>query len=189
MEPHKYDRRGASDEGKFAQDLYDLSCKEAGRKYREANIKEDCEGIDRYVGDKAVDVKARKFRMPKNSAWAEVSAAGRSVGTGWSYKKKWIAQLMVWEAERMLTDVYFGEYHTSDLVDLMNSKVDFNSQADCGKVYQLYTRWTDGQHRGTMTVIPYEDLLTLKSFNVLSVPRYKWDEVRRIYGLLGIKQA
>lgn len=189
MDNHKYDRRGAGDEGRFAQELYDLSCQEAGRKYREASIKEDCEGIDRYIGDKAVDVKARKFRMPINTCWIEISAAGKSVGTGWVYKPKWIAQLMVFEEKKMLTNCIFGEYHTSDLVDLMKEKVDFNSKADCGKVNQLYTRWTDGQHRGTMTVITYEDLESLKSFSKLAVPRYKWDEVRRIYGLLGIKQA
>ncbi len=75
MDPHKYDRRGANDEGKFAQDLYDLACTEAGRKVRQANVKEDCEGIDRYIGNKAIDVKARKFRMPINTCWIEVSAA------------------------------------------------------------------------------------------------------------------
>jgi len=187
MENHKYDRRGAGDEGRFAQQLYDLACKEVGCKYREANIKEDCQGIDRYVGDRAVDIKGRKFRMPKNTCWAEISAAGGPVGSGWSYKDKWIAQLMVFEEENMLINVIFGEYHTSDLVDLMKAKVDFTSKATCGEVYKLYTRWTDGQHRGTMTVIPYTDLQALKSFSILPVPRYKWDETRRIYGLLGIK--
>lgn len=187
MERHKYDKRGANDEGIFAQNLYDLSCKEAGRKLREASVKEDCQGIDRYDGDRAIDIKARKFRMPINTCWIEVSKAGGSVGTGWAYKPKWVAQLVVVEQEKMLVDVYFAEYHTTDVVDLMNAKVDFKSVADRGKLYELYTRWTDGQHRGTMTVITYEDLQSLKSFSKLPVPRYQWDEVRRIYGLLGIK--
>ena|SRR5581483_2664576 len=187
MEPHKYDRRGANDEGKFAQALYDLSCQGAGRKYREANIKEDCEGVDRYVGGKAVDVKGRKFRIPPNTCWVETSASGKPHGTGWVYKPKWIAQLMVFEQDHYITNCIFGEYHTSDLLEVMNKKVDYKSTASRGELYKLYTRWTDGKHRGTMTVVTYEDLQSLKSFSVLPVPRCKWDEARRIYGLLGIK--
>lgn len=187
METHKYDRRGANDEGKFAQALFDLSCKEAGRVYRVASVKEDCAGIDRYVGDKDLDIKGRKFRMPPNTCWIETSASGKGHKTGWGFKPKWIAQLMVFEQDRYLTNCIFGEYHTSDLVELMDKKVNYNSKADSGKLYELYTRWTDGQHRGTMTVVSYEDLQSLKSFSALPVPRYKWDEVRRIYNLLGIK--
>lgn len=184
---HKYDKRGAGQEGIFAQELYDLACQEANRKMRKANIKEDCDGVDRFEGNKKIDIKGRKFRMPINTAWIEVAAAGKPVGTGWAYKSKWIAQLMVPEEKKILVNAFFGEYHTDDLIDLLNKKVDFKSDVSCGKLYELYTRWTDDEHRGTMTIVAYTDLESLKSFKALPVPLYKWNEVRRFYGLLGIK--
>lgn len=198
MQPHKHDRRGASEEGKFAQDLYEFCCKDTGRGFKTASIKEDCAGIDAHINmldnvnatlSKSVDVKGRKFRMPPNTCWIETSASGKAHGTGWAYKPKWIAQLMVFEQDGYLTNCIFGEYHTSDLVELMDKKVDYNSKASYGKIYELYTRWTDGQHRGTMTIVSYEDLQSLKSFSTLAVPRHKWDEVCRIYDLKGIKSC
>ena len=184
MENHKYDRRGAGDEGRFAQGLYDLSCKEAGRKYREASIKEDCQGIDRYVGDRAIDAKARKKGLTAHLCWVEVAKAGGSLRSGWSFKNKWIAQMMLYEEKKVLTRAIFGEYHTSDLIEFLEAKVDWNSNADYGKLYQLYTRWTDGEHRGMMTVISYADIESFKSFSALDIPRWKWEECRKQYGLL-----
>lgn len=180
---HKYDNRGAGNEGIWAQELYDFCCSEVGRKLKNATIKEDCAGVDRYDGNRAIDVKSRKFRLPIHTCWIELAASGGSIGSGWAYKPKWIAQLMIYEKENHLTKAIFGEYNTNDLVDLLKTKVDFNSKAYSAELYKLYTRWTDGKHRGTMTIVTYEDLESLKSFAPLEVPECKFDEVKQKYSL------
>lgn len=186
MKNHKYDKRGAGDEGEFAENLFREVCKLHKQTFRNSNLKEDCAGVDGYLDGRSIDVKARKNRIPKNTCWIEVSKAGGTVGTGWAYHDKHIAQLMAYEEDNNLTKTHYGIYHTPDVVALMKEKVDFKSNASKGKVYELYTRWWDGQHRGTMTVLTYADLESLPSFQALEIPRNLWERVRAYYEYDGI---
>lgn len=178
---HKYDKRGAGAEGEFAENLFREVCRIHKQNFKNSSIKEDCSGVDGYLDGRPIDVKARKNRQPPNTCWVEVSKAGGTVGTGWAYHDKYIAQLMVYEEDNKVLKVQYGIYRTNDLVELMKSKVNFESKASKGAVYELYTRWWDGQHRGTMTVMPYSDLESLKSFQILEVPNTLWDRVKAFY--------
>lgn len=178
---HKYDRRGANLEGRFAENLFKEVCELHKKSFRTSNMKEDCSGVDGYLDGRPIDVKARKNRIPSNTCWMEVSKAGGVVGTGWAYHDKHIAQLMVYEENGCFIKAQFGIYRTTEAVKLMEKKVDFKSKANCGVLYELYTRWTDGEHRGTMTVLDYFDLESLKSFKVLEIPAKMQDRVKSFY--------
>ena len=183
---HKYDKRGAGDEGEFAENLFKEVCRLHKRNFCNSNLKEDCAGVDGYLDGRSLDIKARKNRIPKNTCWIEISKAGGTVGTGWAYHDKHVAQLMVYEEASNIVNTQFGIYRTTDIVTLIKQKVNFDSKASKGVVYELYTRWWDKQHRGTMTVIPYSDLESLASFQPLAIPRNLWERIRAFYGYDGI---
>lgn len=178
---HKYDKRGAGEEGELAENLFREVCRLHKQNFLNSSIKEDCAGVDGYLDGRPIDVKARKNRIPANTCWIEVSKAGGVVGTGWAYHDKYIAQLMVYEEANKIIKMQFGIYHTPDVVELMKQKVNFDSKANKGTLYELYTRWWDGQHRGTMTVLPYSDLESLASFHILEVPATLWGKVKAFY--------
>jgi len=178
---HKYDKRGAGDEGKFAENLFREVCRLYKQNFLNSSLKEDCAGVDGYLDGRPIDVKARKNRIPANTCWIEVSKAGGVVGTGWVYHDKYIAQQMVFEEDNKIIKMQYGTYHTPDVVELMKQKVNFDSKANKGTLYELYTRWWDGQHRGTMTVLPYSDLESLASFHILEVPETLWGKVKAFY--------
>lgn len=178
---HKYDKRGAGVEGELAENLFREVCKLHKQNFLNSSIKEDCAGVDGYLDGRPIDVKARKNRIPANTCWVEVAKAGGVVGTGWSYHDKYVAQQMVYEEGNKIIKMQYGIYHTPDVVELMKRKVNFKSKADIGTLYELYTRWWDGQHRGTMTVLPYSDLESLPSFQALIVPPTLWIKVKAFY--------
>ncbi len=178
---HKYDNRGAGAEGELAENLFSETCRKYKEDYKLASVKEDCAGVDGYLNGSKVDVKARKFRQPPNTCWIEISKAGCGLRSGWVYNPKLIAQLMVYEENKTMIKAQFGIYHTNDLVKLLEEKVDFSSKVSYGQVYKLYTRWFDGLHRGTMTVIPYSDLESLPSFNKFNIPENSISKLKAFY--------
>lgn len=187
MEPHKYDSRGANDEGQFTENLFKEVCRLFKQNFHVGSLKEDCAGVDGYLDGKKLDIKSRKFRQPINTAWMEIAKAGGPIGSGWSYHDKLIAQSMVFAEENQIVKAQFGIYQAKDAVELIENKVNFNSKASKGVLHELYTRWHNGEHRGTMTVLSYADLESLSSFRILEIPRNLWEKVRAFYGYKGIK--
>lgn len=177
MHNHKYDKRGAANEGQFAEQLYDKICPST-----HTTKQENCQGVDRIYQNKKIDIKARKNKIPPHTTWIELAAANKPIGSGWAYKDKHIAQLMIYEQNKTITNAIFGEYHTKDLIILLNQKVNFNSKATYGKTYEVYTRYTNKEHRGSMTVITYQDLESLPSFICIDIPQEFWPEIREFYG-------
>jgi hypothetical protein len=178
---HKYDKRGASVEGQLAENLFREVCRLHKQNFLNSSLKEDCAGVDGYLDGRPIDVKARKNRIPANTCWVEVSKAGGTVGTGWAYHDKYIAQQMVYEEDNKIIKMQYGIYYTPDMVELMKRKVNFKAKAEVGTLYELYTRWWNGEHRGTMTVVPYSDLESLPSFQVLVVPPTLWSKIKAFY--------
>jgi hypothetical protein len=190
MNPHKYDRRGASQEGDWAEALFDEVCKLRKENVKTVSVKEDCEGVDRIINGKKCDIKARKNRLSPNCTWIELAKVAGAIGSGWAYANKWIAQLMVYEESKWITDVKFGLYHTKDLKEVIEKKVDVNSLTKQGELYKLYMRTDDRYkevHRGIMTVLHYDDLTSLESFLPIDVPKPLWNKVRIQYGYIGVK--
>ncbi len=190
MDSHRYDRRGANEEGLMAESLWDEAMILLGEKSSPAGVREDCEGTDRLWRKRKVDVKARKNRIAPHCAWIELAKVNSAIGTGWGYSDKWIAQLMVYEELRYIVNVQFGVYLANDLKAVIESKVDFNKLADKGTLHQLYARKGEKSgeaHRGIMTVLHYDDLEALPSFEVIEVPKSLWPKVRIRYGYIGIK--
>jgi hypothetical protein len=188
MFQHKFDGRGAGEEGALAQKVYDATCLFHGIKFKKANRREDCEGVDRFQENGVdvwikVDIKGRKKKLPKpHTAWIEMSTTGPdNIGTGWINKDKYIAQMMVYEKDNKIVEVNYGLYDAKDMVSLLKKKVNFFSKAREGTLYELYTRWTNRSPRGTMTVVTYEDIESLPSFKKLTVPTNLLKEIQEFY--------
>ena len=187
MVKHKLDVRQAYKEGDFAEYLYDLTNKYYGISLTSATVEQDCSGIDRIKDKKEIDIKSRKGRKPPHMVWIELSAAEKNIGTGWAYKDKYTAQMMVYENNKFVNDVIFGEFYNPDLVEnVLKNKVDFDSRVSVQTLYKVYTRISYGKHRGDMTLVNYEDLESLESFKRFDVPREYWQLVVDFYEYKGI---
>jgi hypothetical protein len=187
---HKYDKRGAGAEGKFAENLFREVCRLYKQNFLNSSLKEDCAGIDGYLDGRPLDVKARKNRIPPNTSWLELAKANGSIGSGWGFKDKLIAQLMPYEESKFIIKAQFGIYHTKDLRKLITKVIDLNEVSKKGELYKIYTRPPEEKtetHRGILTVVTYEDLENLESFIPMLIPKDLINSIKIEYGYLGIR--
>ena len=167
---HPLDKRGSTSEGQLAEDLY-KKCHKKGLK--EATNEQDKRGVDCFKNGKKIDIKARKKRLPEpHTCWIEISMNGGEIGTGWAYKDKYIAQMMVYEKDNKIDKVIFGEYYAPDLINVLDKKVDWNSNlTNRGEIYKLYSRYNKLGKIERMTILTYKDLESLPSFQVIEIPK------------------
>jgi len=187
---HRYDNRGAGREGEFAENLFKEVCRLRKQNFLNSSLKEDCAGADGYLDGRPIDVKARKNRIPPNTSWLELAKANGAIGSGWAFKDKLIAQLMVYEENKFITKAQFGIYHTKDLRELIVKVLDLNQVSKKGELYKIYTRPPETKteaHRGIMTVAAYEDLEKLGSFAPMTIPKDMVNSIKIEYGYLGIR--
>lgn len=187
MVRHKYDSREAYKDGILAEELYKLSCEHRGISLGSVTVEQNCSGIDYFKGQKKIDVKSRKRKKPPHMATIELSAAKKSIGTGWAYKDTYTAQMMVYEDNEMIKDVIFGEFYNPDLLEnLLNKKVDFIDRVEVQTLYKVRARYFKGEHCGDTTLVTYDDLESLETFTILQIPREYWDRIIERYEYKGI---
>lgn len=179
---HKFDKRGAKEEGALAAWLATLT-----RSFVNGTEEEDYNGIDGWDDGDGVDYKGRKD-CPPNTMYMEITkAGGTEFRSGWVYQDKYIYALMVYSEDNVITNIKFGKVHCSDLKKIVEEKVDLDSRSTKDTLYEVYYRTWEGQHRGNTTLLTYSDVESCPSFESVPLPKEFWHHVEYVYQYSGIK--